>query len=189
MADPTTIDLRPLVEAQEKGLQFLQGTIKEGLSPLGQLVAKFNEPKPEVAKLKEPAGIMEGITGFQVWDIPVGQVLVGGSIAVFATELLDGFLGKQRVEIRGLIKLVGAGASVKYLSKPLGGAASQALALLLAYDGLRDIVPFDTFVKGITAKISGVLPKRGLTQGNREALNEAESIVSGQGYYEKKGVL
>lgn len=120
------------------------------------------ELKAEEAAKLEQAGVVGGITQFEIWDIPVGQALVGGFTAVFASELIDGFLVKQGDMIKGVVKLVGAGAAIKWGPRLLGSTGSKALAILLAYDGIRSLIPIDTWAKRGAGAVSGVIPGGGL---------------------------
>lgn len=115
----------------------------------------------EKAELKQ-AGAVAGITGFEIWDIPVGQALVGGFTAVFASELIDGFLVKQGDWMKGIAKLVGAGVAVKWGPRLFGSAGSKALAILLAYDGIRSLIPIDTWAKRGATTVTGMIPAGGL---------------------------
>ena len=82
------------------------------------------------------------VTDFQVMGIPLGTALVGGFVAIFATELVDGYFKNQSVMIRGVIKLGGAFVVVKFLPKYLGKDLCNAVALLMAFDGLKnDLIP------------------------------------------------
>ena len=162
-----------ILEAMEKGLSGVGTQIGEKLE--AQL-AEFNEtakkvlvPKAEDVKTAEEvkaaleeAGAMAGINRIEVWDIPVGQALVGGFTAVFASELVDGFMAKQGDMARGVVKLIGAGAAVKWGGRILGSTGSKALAILLAYDGVRTLIPIDRYARQGATAVTGVVTTRGL---------------------------
>jgi len=107
---------------------------------------------------------LTGITNLEVWDIPVGAAVVGGFVAVMASELIDGFLMNQGGTTKGLVKLVAAGASVKYGKRWLGSTGSKAVAILLAYDGIRMLLPLDEWANRGATALSGVMPGAGLAK-------------------------
>lgn len=132
----------------------------------------------EKAKLEQP---LAGITKMEVWDIPVGQALIGGFVAVFSSELIDGFLAAQSGMIRGMIKLVGAGVAAKWGSGLLGSTGSKAVALLLAYDGIRAIVPIDEWASRLAG---GIKPLTGGGLGGRAGMDREAVNPRGNGHAE-----
>ncbi len=156
------MDEKQILETVNTGLDAVGSKLEAQLAEFNETTKKVLVPKPEDIKTAEEveaedkakleqAGAVAGITQFEIWDIPVGQALVGGFTAVFASELIDGFLVKQGDMIKGVVKLVGAGAAVKWGPRLLGSTGSKALALLLAYDGVRSLIPIDTWaLVGIT---------------------------------------
>ena len=161
MAETVTLDQ---VTAQfESALDRKFGSLTKMPDTLDGIVAKLNEPKPEtkveakpepVAGMEEKAGILGGITKMEVWDIPVGQAVVGGFVAVFGSELIDGFFAKQSNTTKAVIKLAAAGAAVKFGGKLFGSTGSKAVALLLAYDGLRSLLPIDEWAGKATSMVT-----------------------------------
>ena len=154
----------------------------ENISALDKVLVGFQGVKiPETpaapAKMEEKAGVLGGITEMTVWDIPVGQAAVGGFVAVLASELIDGFLAKQSLMTRGVVKLAAAGAVVKW-GGVLGNTGKKAVALLLAFDALRDIVPIDLWAQKAATAASGVVTQRGLVQGrDTSAVAQANQVV------------
>lgn len=146
--------------------------INDKLAKLGDLganvdkaLAEFGERLP--VKAEPPAAEMEqgplaGIAKMEVWGIPLGKALIGGGIAIFATELIDGFMAAQAPQMRGIVKLVGAGASQMLGKRWIGAPTASAIALLLAFDGIRDLLPMDEFIHGITTRMTGVFTTAGL---------------------------
>lgn len=136
----------------------------EGLKPVK--VEATVDKKPAEAELVDAAleesGVLSNVTSMKVWNIPVGQALVGGFVAVFASELIDGFMAAQGVMTRGVVKLIGAGAAVGWGKGLLGDTGSKAVALLLAFDGIRDIIPIDQWAKGFANQATGMVTQRGL---------------------------
>lgn len=107
--------------------------------------AEIKDPEPEAeAELSDMSlsKTFGKVTDFEVWGVPLGGALVGGFVGIFATELIDGYFKNQSVMIRGGIKLVGAGVIAKFLPKYLGKDLCYVVALLMAFDGLKnDIMP------------------------------------------------
>lgn len=137
-------------------VNVMDATLKE---IKGKLTATVESPKDPVAELHD--GPLEGITKMQVWDVPVGQALIGGFSAVFVSELVDGFFASQQPMTLGVIKLAAAGVLVKWGGRLLGSTGSKAAALILAYDGIRQILPLDEWAGrlsgGIAARTGGGL--------------------------------
>lgn len=191
------MDPKDILEAINGGFVTVGSKLEAQMSELNETAKKVLDAKPEAVKSPEElataaaaanmeeAGFVGGITGFKVWDIPAGQALVGGFTAVFASELIDGFLIKQSDMIKGVVKLVGAGAAVKWGGRVLGSTGSKALAILLAYDGLRSIIPIDTWARRGATMVTSRVPKGGL--GGFKPNVELQVRGNGHGdYYEQK---
>jgi len=122
----------------------------------------------ELAEVEDIGGSLESLVRTEVWDIPVGQALVGGFVAVFLSELTDGFMATSSATTRALIKGGLAGASVKWGKKLFGATGAKAIALLLAFDAIRDLTPMDQWADQLATKISGALPAGGLASRETE---------------------
>jgi len=132
-----------------KGILDFGSVLDTKLEEFGKkLPAKIEEIE------QEKAGALEGISSMKVWDIPVGQALVGGFSAVVVSELVDGFLAKQTDTVKGMVKLVAAGAVAKWGGRLLGKTGTTALVILLAYDGLRQILPIDEWASRLTGGVT-----------------------------------
>ncbi len=154
MGEPTTMTRDDLTncfgEAWDEKWDKKIGKMPETVDSIWAKVNEKLTEKPAEAKLEEKAGILGGITKMEVWDIPVGQAVVSGFVAVFASELIDGLLkitptttDRNKLMMGGVVKLAGAGAAVKFGKGLLGSIGSKAVALLLAYDGVRMLLPLD----------------------------------------------
>ncbi len=110
------------------------------------------------------------ITDFQVAGVPIGGAVVGGFAAIFATELVDGYLKNQSTMVRGLVKLAAAGVVIKFGKKYLGSSLCNTFALLVAFDGLKnDIMPgIFNYATTWANKLTGTVTVAGLghTGGN-----------------------
>ncbi len=170
--------------ALDQAVAHLQETVSKPVVAKADAAPKL---EPEAVAEMASSGVLGGITGMEVWNIPVGKALVGGFVAVFGTELIDGFMASQSVQARGAAKLVGAGIALKWGRKLLGSDGATAVGLLMAFDGIRDILPIDQYAKSLANKASGVVTQRGLASINdsravREA-TEAARGAGGSGWY------
>ncbi len=150
-----------LAESQKKATEFRADSRTEVEKAVETALAKVEKPKE--ARL-ETSGALERITGYEIWDIPVGGVLVGGFVAVFATEIVDGFLVGQSGMIRGAVKLAVAVATVKWGKGLLGDTGTKVVALLVAFDAVKnDFIP-QWFNLATTSanRVSGIVTKKGL---------------------------
>jgi len=142
---------------------------------------KLSLPEPEQTAEMEASGMLGGITDTKIWDIPIGQAAVGGFGAVIGSELIDGFLASQSAMTKGLVKLVAAGASVKWGGKLLGSTGSKAVGLLLAYDGIRMVLPLDEYankVAGMFTKLTGQGLGGRAGMGGNSVLNQAGDVAN-----------
>ncbi len=193
------MDDKQILEVMDKGFATVGGKLEGQIAKLNEAAKKALEPKAEdvlspeelkkaedTAKM-EQAGAVRGITDFEVWDIPVGQALVGGFTAVFVSELIDGFLVKQDDWMKGIVKLAGAGVAVKWGGRFLGSTGSKALAILLAYDGIRSLIPIDTWARRGATTVTGMIPGGGLggfrSNVGGTAVDQAKEVASD--YYGK----
>ncbi len=112
-------------------------------------------------------------TKLEFMGIPIGQAAIGGFVAVAATELVDGFLAKQNVYLRGGTKLVAAFAAARYLKKIkfIGDGGAKAVALLITFDAIRDLIPIDVYAQKMVSKVTGKTMTAGLA-GNNKAMKE-----------------
>jgi len=152
-----TID--PIADINDKlaKLGDLGSNVEKALAEFGEKLPAKVEPAAELE-----AGPLAGVAKMEVWGIPLGKALIGGGIAIFATELIDGFMAAQAPQMRGIVKLFGAGASQMFAKRWLGAPTAGAIALLLAFDGIRDLLPLDEFIHGITTRMTGVFTTAGL---------------------------
>lgn len=183
-------------------LEKLNSELGQGLTTFG---AKLEEVSGSIAKIPdeiktiaeltleaekskmEAGGPLGGILDIEVWDIPVGQAVVGGFVSVLVSELIDGFLAKQGDMVIGIVKLAAAGAAIRWGKPLLGSAGSKAVGILLAYDGIRHILPIDQWAHRLATGVSGVVTTRGLG-GNKDSVIDATEQAPGNGhqpdYYE-----
>ena len=123
----------------------------------GKVEAKV-DGEPVDAVLEDSAGgAVSGFAGMKLWKIPAGSIIVGTAGGVFVNELVEGFLAKQRTEIRGAVKLVAAGVVAGWGKRWLKGAA-YPIAITLGVFGLSQILPIDKWVAGIADSLGRLAP-------------------------------
>jgi len=151
-------------------------------------LAELGKPDPDPAAdavLKK--GIFDDFMSFEMWGVPVGQAVGGGFIAIFASELIDGFMKNQQPWQRGLVKLGAAGIAGMWGKRFLGSTGSKAVALLLAFDAIRDLSPIDSWADQLAEKISGTVTTSGLagsqTGGKPTNVNTEAKPRGGQSFY------
>ncbi len=177
------VELKEITDAVDRGFSTVGSKLETQFAELNETAKKVLPKTPddvkspaEIAAMAEKADKSDkaemeqlaGITKMEVWDIPVGQALIGGFIAVFSSELIDGFLAAQSGMVRGLVKLVGAGVAVKWGSRVLGSTGAKAVALLLAYDGVRSFIPIDEWASRFAG---GIRPLSGGGLGGKAGMD------------------
>lgn len=173
-----------------QSMTTFRGDMDAKLAEIPEVVRRAFEGKPEApagdgdeAKVEQLAGVTE----FEPWDIPIGKALIGGFVAVVGSELIDGFLKDQGNMVLGGVKLAAAGAVIRWGKGLLGKGGATAVALLLAYDGIRHIIPIDQYAHRLASGVSGVVTTRGLG-GNQDSVIDAGNGDSGGrgigGYYD-----
>ena len=156
---------------------FAKYRIDGGPEKTGPVLDK--DAKAPVAVLAD-SGPLASVMNLEVWNVPLGQAIVGGGVAILATELIDGMLVKQSKMVKGIIKLGAAGVAVKWGGKYLGSTGSKAVALLMAFDAVRDMTPLDDWMNRIANKLSGVIPTGGMGDqrgGGRSANDQANRVA------------
>jgi hypothetical protein len=175
-----------LIEGINKGVSERLDTFNSDMTSkfdakLAEIDEKIKPPEVE----DEPAevaknGIGENVAKMEFWDIPVGQALIGGFSAVIASELVDGFLASQNTMTLGVVKLASAGALAKWGGRLLGSTGSKAAAIILAYDGIRQILPLDEWAGNIAGWVKprtggGLAGKAGMTPPGTRGVPAAPS--------------
>jgi len=133
--------------------------IDSRLADLGKEL-KPADPDPEAPL--EAKGFFGDIMDFEIQGIPVGQAAIGGFAAIFASELVDGFMADSVVWQRGLVKLAIAGIAVRWGTRFLGNTGAKTVALLLTFDAIRDLSPLDRWADQLAQRITGRATTAGL---------------------------
>jgi hypothetical protein len=140
-------------------------------------------PLHEDAELAESgiAGMFSKVSNIEILNIPIGQAAIGGFGAVFASELIDGFMSTQSPTTRGLVKLAGAAGVVMFGKKLIGSGTAKVIALLLTFDAIRDLTPIDEWATKLSTMVTKVVPTAGLGTTNPPkpiAVQQAQQILS-----------
>jgi hypothetical protein len=157
------IDLTDTLGNMSATLKDIQGFLvkadeKKEVPPAEPAKAPLDEPLEEFSL----AGVMKPVTSIKVMGVPVGAIAGGTFFAVFATELLDGFMKSSSVQTRGIAKVAIAIGTAGYGKKLIGADMANIVAILLTFDALRDLTPIDSWAASAASKISGFLPNAGL---------------------------
>ena len=112
--------------------------------------ARFAEKRVETAKLN--ASIMSEVKKF-----PWVGVMVGGAGAVATTELIDGFIPAGKPKYWNAVAKVAVGIGGYMLLKKVkfvGTEGALVFGAMNVFDGVRDVVPFDTYIqKGVSSLV------------------------------------
>lgn len=132
-------------------------SIKAKLDELGKpmKVEAATDGKPAEAELHR--SMVGGLTSMKVWNLPVGAIAFGTFGGVFVNELLDGFMAKQGVMVRGAVKLAVAGVVAGWGKKWLRDA-TYPIALVLGVFGLSQVIPIDKYATQLASSVRGFLP-------------------------------
>jgi len=125
------------------------------LEDLGKAFEPSSDPDPDPKVALERKGFFDDLMSFEFQGIPVGQAAVGGFVAIFASELVDGFMADMQAWQRGLVKLGVAAVVGLWGKRVLGSTGSKAVALLLTFDAIRDFTPIDRWADQLAEGITG----------------------------------
>ena len=171
---------------------------KDTLAYLAQRDAKLSENlgtdleqiweahNQKLAEKKDEPSIIEheqlaGLTKIEIAGIPVGQALIGGSVALLVSELVDGIIGgaiKDKLGVTwgpAIIKGGSAWAAKRWLPGVIGAKAADTAALFLAWEAIRSLIPIDTW-------ISGLFKKKEEATTSSSASHSSESPSGGNGH-------
>ena len=151
------LDNLPKKESVDTILEGVKG-LDARLAELGKSVLEEKDPEASLGG----KGFLDGIMDFDFQGIPIGQAAVGGFAAIFASELVDGFMADRVAWQRGLVKLAVAGIAAKWGKRVLGSTGAKTVALLLAFDAIRDLSPIDSWADQLAERISGRKTTAGL---------------------------
>lgn len=146
-------DTRPISMAQFNNLVL---GVKEGkiLEPNGK---KVTLEDLEQSVLMEQRGLGGLVTDLDkaVRGLPLGSALIGGFSALFASEIIDGFVGRQNPMVNAAVKagtVLFAGA---FGRRFIGTTAFNVFAGLMVFEILRDFLPINQWVSQLTGAFGG----------------------------------
>lgn len=129
--------------------------------------APADDPEKPVAEM-EQAAILAPLSDLRFGDVDLGTPLVGGSVALVMTELVDGVLGGFNI---GQFGLGGVGTTLvtrsiealllqsKMVRDIIGPEAARFGAGFIVFDAARAIIPLDQVIsnalRGVTGAIGG----------------------------------
>jgi hypothetical protein len=127
---------------------------------------KYAVAQVETAKLN--ASIMSSVKAF-----PWMGVMVGGIGAVASTELIDGVIpaGKPKYWNAAAKIIVGVGGYMLLKKvKFVGSEGALVFGAMNVFDGVRDVVPFDTYIQKGVSTLVGHPVTAGLAQSSSRPL-------------------
>ena len=128
--------------------------------------ARFAEKPVETAKLN--ASIMSEVKKF-----PWVGVMVGGAGAVAASELIDGFIPAGKPKYWNAVAKIGVGIAGYMMLKKvkfIGSEGALVFGAMNVFDGVRDVVPFDTYIQKGVSTLVGHPVTAGLAQSSSRPL-------------------
>ncbi len=124
----------------------------------GTLNPIFDNDSSEVFDAEQR--LLGGLDKLKVGQIPVGESLVGGTIAGVSSSIVSGAVGNTGGGlVAPLLKLVG-GIFIANAMRGVAGQGSTSVAkYFLTYDAIRDIIPLDNLISGLIPRFSAVQPQ------------------------------
>ena len=138
--------------------------------------ARLAEKPVETAKLN--ASIMSEVKKF-----PWVGVMVGGAGAVASTELIDGFIPAGKPKYWNAVAKIGVGIAGYMMLKKvkfIGSEGALVFGAMNVFDGVRDVVPFDTYIQKGVSTLVGHPVTAGLAQGSKplSAVAQATKVLT-----------
>ena len=103
----------------------------------------------------EQRGLLAGVDKISFGGLKIGSALVGGTTATILSDVVSGVVPQGDNIIGGVAKLATASFLVPALKGFLGDDAVRASQLFLTYDVVREILPLDNLVRGVTGVFGG----------------------------------
>lgn len=102
------------------------------------------------------AGIAKKISDIDIIGIPIGAAALGGGSALVLAELTDSIL-VPRIPTVPVLAIKGGEvyAMHRWGHKVLGAGGARIATYFLGYDFLRTLVPMETWIRDLIAKLPG----------------------------------
>jgi hypothetical protein len=127
----------------------------------GTLKPVFDNDSSEVFDAEQK--LLGGIDKLKVGNIPIGESLIGGTVAGIISSIVSGAVSGSVGNMGGgliapIIKLVGGVFVANSLRGFIGTGGTSTAKLFLTYDALRDVLPLDSIIAGVIPKFSAGQP-------------------------------
>jgi hypothetical protein len=104
--------------------------------------------------------LLGGLDKLKVGQIPVGESLIGGTIAGVISSVIGGAVGNMGGGIIApILKIVGGVFIANSLRGFIGTGSTSVAKYFLVYDGIRDIIPLDNLISQIIPRFNAGQPK------------------------------
>lgn len=148
-------------------------------------VVETGKPADTAALEESKAGVLGKVGNVSVAGVKIVPLVGGAFVSIFASELIDGFMASKGTTVKAVVKGVGAFAAYKWGKKlPLIGAeGGKVIALLLAFDAIRDLTPINSWASAAANKVSGMIPIGGLGDQTGRAIKTMRPSLVKKDYY------
>ena len=152
-------------------------------SAIAEAFAKQEKEVEEKVEDKVEQKQLRGILEVEIMGMPLGKAFIGGGIALFVSELIDGMVVPRFEEMIGktwapaLIKGFGAFAVKQWGAGLIGKEAADIACIFLTWEAVRSIIPIDEWLKKLFA------PKEGASsESSSSSSHSSESSSGGNGH-------
>lgn len=113
------------------------------------------------------AGISKQITDVEIMGIPIGAAALGGASALVLAEVTDAIL-VHRIPTVPVLFIKGGEvyAMHRWGHKVFGAGGARIATYFLGYDFLRTLVPMETWIRDLIAKLPGGVAAASNNPGN-----------------------
>lgn len=113
------------------------------------------------------AGIAKQITDVEIAGIPIGAAALGGVSALVLAEVTDAIL-VHRIPTVPVLAIKGGEvyAMHRWGHKVFGAGGARIATYFLGYDFLRTLVPMETWIRNLVAKLPGGVAAANNNPGN-----------------------
>ncbi|NIV33251.1 MAG: hypothetical protein GWN58_28540 [Anaerolineae bacterium] len=164
---PLTVQDGKIVAAPGHGRQESESSndssAEEVLSRYEELREKFLQDQGQLKQGQ--GGLLSGVADIEIMGVNVGEGLIGGAVAIFGAELLDGFFNQQGTQnTRAMLKLAAAWGllNVDFITDNIGRKPAEFGAAFLAFSAARDVLPIDDWITRALRSVRGIA---GMSQG------------------------
>ena len=103
-------------------------------------------------------GIANKIREVKIVGIPIGEAVLGGGSALVLAELTDALVAPRLPTVNvAFIKAGETYAMHRWGHKAFGAGGARVATLFLGYDTVRTLIPLESWIKDVIAKITGAV--------------------------------